>query len=332
MANLTHGFGSSHSPLLSVPGGFWTEWSRFRDRRSGALLDAEGVVRTFDELAADAPPDMAAHLDPKVLFDRYARCQQAIARVSAAIDRSGIDVLLVVGDDQLGEVFEPSNVPAMYVFCGDEVLNKGLVERPELPAAARMGLGGAAGMRDRRYPTAPALGRHLVHELVQEGFDLARGDALPPGKGIGHAFGFVINRLLPHRDLPIVPILLNCYFPPNQPTPRRCYEFGGALRQAVDSFEPDLKVGLMASGGLSHFVVHEEIDRRALGAIAAGRAEELVSLPQHRLNSGTSEIRNWIVTAAAFEGTSTFWQDYVPCYRSEAGTGLGAAFALWQED
>ena len=86
----------------------------------------------------------------------------------------------------------------------------------------------------------------------------------------------------------------------------------------------------MASGGWSHFVVDEEIDRLTLSALSEGRTRDLINLPIERLNSGTSEIRNWIAVGAALEDLELEWIDYIPCYRSEAGTGLGAAFAVWR--
>ena len=48
-----------------------------------------------------------------------------------------------------------------------------------------------------------------------------------------------------------------------------------------------------------------------------------------KLNSGSSEIRNWIVVAGVAERLKTQWQEYVPLYRSPAGTGCGMAFAAW---
>lgn len=42
-----------------------------------------------------------------------------------------------------------------------------------------------------------------------------------------------------------------------------------------------------------------------------------------------SRIRNWIVAAGAAEGLRTKWQEYVPLYRSPAGSGCGMAFAAW---
>jgi hypothetical protein len=58
--------------------------------------------------------------------------------------------------------------------------------------------------------------------------------------------------------------------------------------------------------------------------------ETLASLPVSKPNSGSSDIRNWITVAGAAEHLRTEWQDYVPCYRSLAGTGCGMGFAVWK--
>ena len=55
---------------------------------------------------------------------------------------------------------------------------------------------------------------------------------MPAGEGDGHAFGFVHRRLM-KQAIPVVPIVLNTYYPPNQPSPRRCYRLGQAIREAI---------------------------------------------------------------------------------------------------
>ena len=35
------------------------------------------------------------------------------------------------------------------------------------------------------------------------------------------------------RGLPVIPVILNTFDPPNQPTPRRCVALGHALRELV---------------------------------------------------------------------------------------------------
>ncbi len=85
----------------------------------------------------------------------------------------------------------------------------------------------------------------------------------------------------------------------------------------------------MASGGLSHFVIDEELDQIVIAALRAKDAATLQELPRERLNAGSSEIRNWICVAGATEHLTLDWLDYVPCYRTPAGTGTAMCFASW---
>ena len=58
----------------------------------------------------------------------------------------------------------------------------------------------------------------------------------------------------------------------------------------------------------------------------------LIEEPEVHFRSGTSETKNWLVVAGMLAETGLDMEllDYVPCYRSEAGTGSGMAFATWQ--
>jgi len=76
-------------------------------------------------------------------------------------------------------------------------------------------------------------------------------------------------------------------------------------------------------------VIDEELDHRILGAFRSRAADQITSVPQAELVSGTSEIRNWVVVAGATEHLDLEVLDYVPTYRSPAGTGCGMAFARW---
>lgn len=60
--------------------------------------------------------------------------------------------------------------------------------------------------------------------------------------------------------------------------------------------------------------------------------EFMVSLEDDQLRSGTSELRNWVVVGGATADTPLTAQvvDYLPCYRSAAGTGCAMAFMAWQ--
>jgi 3-O-methylgallate 3,4-dioxygenase len=64
----------------------------------------------------------------------------------------------------------------------------------------------------------------------------------------------------------------------------------------------------------------------------AGDSATLTGLPEDMFQSGTSEIKNWITVAGIMNeaGLNMDLIDYVPCYRSEAGTGSAMGFAQWR--
>jgi len=112
---------------------------------------------------------------------------------------------------------------------------------------------------------------------------------------------------------------------------KRCYALGKGLRQAIEAWDSNQRVAIIASGGLSHFVIEEELDQHIIEGLKNKDESKLTDLPNIRFNSGTSEIRNWIVVAGAMadNGLEMNLIDYQPCYRSEAGTGCAMGFAEW---
>jgi hypothetical protein len=141
-----------------------------------------------------------------------------------------------------------------------------------------------------------------------------------------HGFAYVVKSILHSEPLPILPVFLNDCYPPNRPTPRRCWAFGRAVRQAIESWPAQKRVAIIASGGLSHYVLDEELDRLTIQGLQARDPDRLAALP--RLDSPTGEIRNWIAVGGACEHLRFGLFDYVPSPRSEAGTG-GWCFARW---
>jgi hypothetical protein len=127
-------------------------------------------------------------------------------------------------------------------------------------------------------------------------------------------------------------VILNVHYPHNQPKTARCLELGRALQRAIKSFTGYRRVAMMASGGLTHFVVDEDLDRRVMRAMATGDEKALTDIPENIFKVGTAEIKNWFPLIAAMnaEGRRFHQVDYVPCYRSEAGTGNAMAFVYWE--
>jgi hypothetical protein len=87
---------------------------------------------------------------------------------------------------------------------------------------------------------------------------------------------------------------------------------------------------VLASGGLSHIVIDEEIDQQALSALKAKDVAGLHALPRDLLVGGTSEILNWVALDGAVGSLPMTLIDYIPGYRSRPSTGCAMAFAYWQ--
>ncbi len=328
MADLVLALASSHSPMLNSSADEYLLHG-VRDRTNPGLLDKEGQPVDYDGLLAAADPAIANLLDPEAIARRVERCRRNIDRVAATLADASLDALVVVGDDQR-EQFLDDNLPAFLVYWGDTIVNSTLALPADTPAYWRRARSQFHEPSEPRlYPVEAGLARHLIEHLIAVEFDVSQSRALPRRGGEGHAFGFVHRRLMRSHVVPIVPVALNTYFPPNQPRPGRCIDLGKAIAAAIRSWPTKARIGIIASGGMSHFTIDEELDTGILAAIDVGDLDALQSLPVAKLNSGNSEIRNWITVAGAAESLRANWSDYVPCYRSPAGTGCGMAFATW---
>jgi protocatechuate 4,5-dioxygenase beta chain len=238
------------------------------------------------------------------------------------------DVLIVVGDDQ-GEVFHPTfGMPTFAIFSGERI-------------SGSLGLdflGQKAPEQLVSFHGLPGLAEFLAQGLMERGFDLTCVRELrplgKPDKGIGHAFTRPPSKILPSLEIPVIPVFVNCYYPP-LPSARRCYELGAAIRSLLE--ERPERAAILGSGGLSHDIggprsgwIDQPLDRFVLQALSEGKPEKLFGLftfDSDTLRSGTGEIRNWIAVAGAFPDRKVTLLDYIPAHH--AITGLG--FAVWPE-
>jgi hypothetical protein len=343
MAQLALGIGMSHSTMVTLDDSLWGEWAA-QDSTFAILFDTEGQAVTYAQLAERAGNRYAQQATPQHWKEQYTAVRQAVARLVADVAAARLDVLVVVGDDQL-ELFSFSNIPALAVFYGDRIVSGLWTSRfaayqrqgqpPSAPLSQRLQravVEGYAMDAHRTFASAPNFARELLASLIDQSFDAAGLGEIPStdeSAGLGHACGAIVTQIMGEKPIPIVPVLVNTYFPPNQPTPSRCYDLGLALHQAIETSPSDLRVGIVASGGLSHFVTDERLDRQLLTALRTGSEEQLRAIPPKLLNAGSSEIRNWIAVAAACKHLKLVWDEYIPVYRTPAGTGCGLGFACW---
>jgi hypothetical protein len=327
MATLVGAIGTSHSPMLLTNPRLWRERAA-QDRGNKELYDNQGRHVTFDELSSDVGEKYTAELSDAVWEQRYRACLAGMDRLAADLEELRPDVLVVVGDDQ-EEVFDATNQPSMAIFWGDSWETGTMDGAPPGEFFDSVKTGYAMDVV-HKFDGHPTLALDAIKHLVASEFDVASVASTPPGHGFGHAYGFIIQRLLGERSVPVVPVMLNTYFPPNQPSAKRCYDFGRALGAGIEASPVDARVVLVASGGLSHFVVDEQLDRRVLDGIQNKDAQSLRTIPDDVLNAGSSEIRNWVAVAGAMHDRDVAWSEYAPCYRTAAGTGCGMGFLRWQ--
>jgi len=336
LANIVLGIGTSHGPQLSTPPKDWDQRVEAdRDRTDHPFRES---TYSFDQLVdLRADENLAQEITLDVWRKKYDGCMAAIAQLAAVYQEVGPDIAVIMGNDQR-ELFQEDNSPAFCVFHGAKIVHRPATEDQvaNMPPGIAVSMGGYSPAEDREYDGAPDLADHMVGCLMERGFDVGVSNRVPTAaarnNGIPHAFGFVYRQIMRDRVIPSVPLFQNTFYPPNQPTAKRCFEFGQTIHAAIQSWDSDKTVAVFASGGLSHFVIDADLDRRVLDAMQKNDFDDLTAIPEALYQSGTSETKNWIAAAGilAASGLSMNLIDYIPCYRSEAGTGTAMAFAYWR--
>ena len=346
MAEIVLGIGTSHSPVLSMPPEGMPDYAAGDRRNKQLLKPPHGTLMTYEELESAADPATRRDGTNPDFKGQHGRYTTAIDTLADTVARVKPDVFVMFGDDQ-EELFFDDNMPMLSIYWGNTIpwVPRGL-------AGGRTSLS-AWGYGDKPvdHPVESKLALHLIESLMDADFDVAQsrylnedagGHVGPIGyvssqwdtarrpQGMGHAYGFFCKRIMHETMTPFVPITINTCYPPNQITPRRAYALGQAVRRAIEDWDSSKRVAVVGSGGLSHFVVDEELDRLVLDLMQKRNAEGIASLPRERLNSATSEIRNWIAASGAVEHLDMELIDYIPARRTPAGTGGGWGFARWQ--
>jgi hypothetical protein len=335
MAKVVLGIGSSHGPMLSTPPDLW-HLRGDADRKNPRHF-FRGQAYDFAKLLAARQPGFASAITPAERQKRFDACQRALDRLAAKFREASPDAVVIIGNDQR-ELFRDDNTPAFLVFTGSKVENIPETEeaKAKLPPGIAIAEIGHCPSGGAVYTGASDLALHLLDSLLDQEFDVSEGSRLPKvdghEHGVPHAFGFLYRRIMVDHPPPSVPIFLNAGIPNNQPRVKRCVKFGHALLRAIESWKEDAKVAVFASGGLTHFVIDEDLDQRVLKDMQNRDEAALAAIPEDYLLGNTCEMRNWIPLSAAMNasGKTMTLVDYVPCYRTEAGTGNAMGFVYWQ--
>jgi aromatic ring-opening dioxygenase catalytic subunit (LigB family) len=150
-------------------------------------------------------------------------------------------------------------------------------------------------------------------------------------------FSVPMHYLNPYNAIPLVPISMNCTVPPI-PLPERSYQVGITLREMLKAYPDDVRVAVLATGGLSHepggpryFWVDEEFDQWFLemlrrGDHAALLRECTLEKMEAAGSGGTAELLAWIMALAFTRGPAEVLA-YMPAIAWRSGTGM----VIWDE-
>ncbi|MEH7095252.1 hypothetical protein [Neobacillus vireti] len=158
------------------------------------------------------------------------------AEMRKYLEKSGADVIVLISDDHFNSYFY-DHMPAFTIGTG-ECEGWGDWQLPKY-----------------NIPVHQELAKHILHTSLENNIDFAF--TLKMKVDHGHTQG--IYFLNPDLQIPVVPIAVNTSAPP-LPSMDRCFQIGEVIRTAVESWDQDLKVAIVASGGLSHWVPIPKIE------------------------------------------------------------------------
>lgn len=224
---------------------------------------------------------------------RRAAIEDAYAQARRRLDALRPDVIIAVSVEHFTN-FHLGNLPAFAIATGDDYLG---------PVTEEMAT--FLNVRQRRYPGDAELGKHLYAFALESEFDPALVEG---GLDFDENFCVPLHHLDPESKYPLVPVIVNGVNPP-WPTPKRCYEFGRMLADAVRAQSAAERVVVIGTGGLSHWVglpeagtINTEFDRDFLARFESGDPSRLTDYTAEQIDAagnGAHEIRTWLVAAGA---------------------------------
>ena len=242
----------------------------------------------------------------KPLFDGYGPARDWLAKVKP-------DVVILVYNDHC-VAFSPVSIPTFAIGVGDEFVpaDEGWGPRP-VPVAK--------GDAD--------LSRHLAESLILDDFDLTIMNAME----VDHGFTVPLSITCGQPSewpFKVVPIAVNVVLYP-QPSGKRCYALGRAIRKAVEAYDRGLKVVVFGTGGMSHQLhgeraglINKEWDQRFLNDLTANpnRLANITHLEYARESGAEGlELIMWLVMRGALnENVEEVYRHYhVPASNTAAG-------------
>ena len=157
----------------------------------------------------------------------------------------------------------------------------------------------------------PELAAHIAQSVIQQDFDLTIVNKMDVDHGLTVPLSLMCGQpALPHFawPCPVIPFAVNVVQYP-VPSGRRCFHLGQAIRKAVESYDPPLKVQIWGTGGMSHQLqgpraglINREFDNAFLDQLIADPAR-LAEKPHidyvREAGSEGIELVMWLIARGA---------------------------------
>jgi aromatic ring-opening dioxygenase catalytic subunit (LigB family) len=252
------------------------------------------------------------------LFDDAlkAKLSEPYRRLGARLNAAKADIIVEIAPDHWSNFFI-NNLPNVCIGVG--AIHTG----PPEPFMAGFGHPTLAG--------EPQFAMHLLETALTAGFEPSVSHKL----ALDHGFSIPLWRMELDPLPPLVPIVINTLEPP-MPTIARCVAWGNLIASAIASYPGDVRIAVLASGGLSHSIgestmgaIDEIFDAGCIRAFEAGGERAVIDYLDRALpaaGNGSHEVRNW-VTAHAANGSRGF---ELIDYLAVPEVYVGCAWAAWK--
>jgi 2,3-dihydroxyphenylpropionate 1,2-dioxygenase len=238
-------------------------------------------------VAASHSTLMNTHWDATVHKDHAEAYRSALYEARDAVRAAEPDLAVIIGSNHFRGLWLDL-MPSFTIGVG-EIIASGESGTPKGP-----------------LPSRPDVAQALCDRLVADRFDLAFSGRLQVDHGISHAVQYVLADL----DVPVTPLIVNMFAPP-LPGLARCEDLGQALGAAIAQLPGDLRVAVIASGGLSHalpwpdwrapdtdddaFMVKAWLDGRENWSDYDQRRREIILKAEARLNEDfDDQVLGWV--------------------------------------
>ncbi|WP_026564735.1 hypothetical protein [Bacillus sp. UNC41MFS5] len=164
------------------------------------------------------------------------RFLNTVADMKKWLEDIGTDVIILISDDHFNSYFY-DHMPSFTIGI-DRCEGWGDWQIPEY-----------------QIPVEQELAKHVLDTGLANNVDFAFSMRMK----VDHGHTQAVHFLNPDLKIPVVPIAVNTAAPP-LPTMDRCFQVGEVVRKAIESWESEKKVTIVASGGISHWVPIPKID------------------------------------------------------------------------